>query len=95
MSRISKVQKTIKLKEQEKQAIQEIPQPLPEKVMVNTMGEVISINGIQFSGKVMVPRDYSYEINRVVQKRLDQRKREKEFKEFPDKRASVSGKVYK
>lgn len=67
------------------------PQPKPDKVMVNTQGHVVQINGHKFAGKVMVPREYEFTIKRLVQKRIKLDKKAKQFKEHGDKSFVVPG----
>lgn len=90
MSRIEEVQKIVREKETQKVKVE--PQE-PKEVMIDLRGEEVSVNGIKFVGKRMVPIKYASTVKRILQARLDQRRKEREFIEHPDKRSMVSGKM--
>ncbi len=91
-SRITIVQQKLEDLNKPKEEVQPVKE---EKVMVDTKGEIIIINGKKFAGKMMVDREISHTINRLVESRLDQRNKEKVYAEHQDKRGLVPGKVYR
>ena len=92
MGKINKVQKITKIKEAEKNKIEE---PVPTHVLIDTKGETVKVNGIKFSGRIMVPKEYSSVVKRLVEERIKQRRSEKEYKEYPDKRMMMPGRGFR
>lgn len=90
MGKIEKVRKLTKLHETQEKKVE--IQEEQKEVLIDTKGEQIRVNGVVFAGKVMVPKEYSTTVKRILQARLDQRKKEKEYFEHPDRRAIISGK---
>ena len=69
---------------------------LPEFVEIDTKGETVSINGQSFHGKKLVKREFKGTIMRLVAASKEQKLKEKEYKEHPDKFVgNVSGKGYR
>ena len=92
MSKISKVAQRVALHDTEEQTKNDpFEEPLPKHILVDTKGEVIEVNGIRFAGRCMVPRDYASTVKRLVQERLYQNQKNKQYKEHKDKQAIVFG----
>ena len=64
-------------------------------VEIDTEGESVSVNGRKFAGRMKVPKDYAPTINRIVQGRKDQDRKNKEYLDHGDKRAIVHGKAFR
>lgn len=97
MSKISETQKRINEKKQlrkvEKQNVEAMKND--EMVEINTGQEIVIVNGHKFAGKVMVPKEYSHTIARILQGRKDQDRKNKQYLEHGDKRSIVHGKAFR
>ena len=97
MSKITEVQKKIKEKKEQRITEKKNEEAVlnSERVEVNTQGELVIINGHKFLGRMKVPKDYAPEINRIVEARKNQDRKNKEFLDHGDKRSIVHGKAFR